>query len=288
MICNIQDVMEINLPDKHRDMVTAYNTEWDDINGQGWEIKNFINLTKDRKTLFDVGSNVGFFSFVFCLNNNVNNIKKSFAFEPNMEGLCSCVDVLNLNEWHDRIRLFPIFLGETNGQKEFLVEEGKTFVVKFDRVSENHKIISRGKRGFIEMRTIDDFSWLVEVGGESELEVVLLYDTDAGEKVRIKTGEFKQTETHDLDTLKIDVEGYEARVLEGAEKTIDKYSPLLFLEIHGHLLKLYNSTTFDVYNILNDYKYKIFDIQMREVKSKEQYAWLFNNKAEIRVICRRD
>jgi len=215
-------------------------------------------------------------------------LKKSFAFEPNMEGLCSCVDVLNLNEWHDRIRLFPIFLGDTNGQKEFLVEEGKTFVVKFDRVSENHKIIHRGKRGFIEMRTIDDFSWLVEMGGEGELEVELLCDTAAGEKVRIKTGEFQQTETHDLDTLKIDVEGYEARVLEGAEKTINKYSPLLFLEIHGHLLKLYNSTTFDVYNILNDYKYKIFDIQMREVKSKEQYAWLFNNKAEIRVICRRD
>ena len=183
MICDIQDIMEINLPDKHKDMVTAYNTEWDEINGQGWEIKNFINLTKDRKTLFDVGSNVGFFSFVFCLNNNDNNIKKSFAFEPNMEGLCACVDVLNLNEWHDRIRLFPIFLGEKNGQKEFLVEEGKTFVVKFDRVSENHKIVSRGKRGFIEMRTIDDFSWLVEMGGEGELEVELLYDTVDGEKV---------------------------------------------------------------------------------------------------------
>jgi len=52
MICDIQNVMEINLPDKHKDMVTAYNTEWDEINGQGWEIKNFINLTKGRKTLF--------------------------------------------------------------------------------------------------------------------------------------------------------------------------------------------------------------------------------------------
>ena len=288
MICDIQDTMKINLPDKHKDMVTAYNTEWDEINGQGWEIKNFIDLTKDRKTLFDVGSNVGFFSFVFCLNNNDNNIKKSFAFEPNMEGLCACVDVLNLNKWHDRIRLFPIFLGEKNCKKEFLVEEAKTYVVRFDRESENHKVVGRGKRGFIEMRTIDDFSWLVEMGGEKELEVELLYDTPAGEKVRIKTGEFQQTETHDLDTLKIDVEGYEYKVLVGAEKTINKYNPLLFLEIHGHLLKLYNSTTFDVYNILNDYKYKIFDIQMKEIKSKEQYAWLFNNKAEIRVICRRD
>ena len=286
MICDIQDTIKINLPDKHKDMVTAYNTEWDDLNGQGWEIKNFISLTKDRKTLFDVGSNVGFFSFVFCLNNNDNNIKKSFAFEPNMEGLCACVDVLNLNEWHDRIRIFPIFLGEKNGQKEFLVEEGKTFVVKFDRVSENHKIVSRGKRGFIEMRTIDDFSWLVEMGGEKELEVELLYDTAAGEKVRIKTGEFQQTETHDLDTLKIDVEGYEYRVLAGAHETIMKYKPLLFLEIHSHLLNLYNNTVFDVYNILKDYKYKIFDIHQKEIKSKEQYTWLLDHQLQARVVCK--
>ena len=33
------------------------------------------------------------------------------------------------------------------------------------------------------MRTIDDFSWLVEMGGEGELEVELLYDTADGEKV---------------------------------------------------------------------------------------------------------
>ena len=288
MICDIQGALKIDLPEKHKDIVTAYNTEWGEINGQGWEIKNFINLTKDRKTLFDVGSNVGFFSFVFCLNNNNNNIKKSFAFEPNMSGSCTCVDVLNLNEWHDRIRLFPIFIGEKNGQKEYLVEGGKTYVVRYDRETESHKIISKGHRSFVDMRTIDDFSWLVEMGGEGELEVELLYETVDGEKEIIKNNEFQQIETHDLDTLKIDVEGYEHKVLVGAEKTIEKYNPLLFLEIHGHLLKLYNSTTFDVYNILNDYKYKIFDIHMKEIKNKEQYTRLFTNKAEVRMVCRRD
>ena len=44
MICDIQGALEIDLPDEHKDIVTAYNTEWDEINGQGWEIKNFINL----------------------------------------------------------------------------------------------------------------------------------------------------------------------------------------------------------------------------------------------------
>ena len=187
MLCNIQELLEIDLPEQHQDMVTAYNTEWDEENGQAWEIKNFIELTKDRKTLFDVGSNVGFFSFVFCLNNNKDNSKQSFAFEPNMQGLCSCVEVLNFNEWHDRIRLFPIFVGDENGQKEFLVEEGKTFVVRFEKESKHHKLVKKGKRGFVEMRTLDDFSWLVEIGGEDELEIELLCDTKEGEKVKLKT-----------------------------------------------------------------------------------------------------
>ncbi|MCW4005060.1 MAG: FkbM family methyltransferase [Candidatus Bathyarchaeota archaeon] len=39
-----------------------------------------------------------------------------------------------------------------------------------------------------------------------------------------------------LDGLKIDVEGAENRVFEGAAKTIDKYSPWCLLEFHGHLL----------------------------------------------------
>ena len=34
MLCNIQEILEINLPEQHQDMVTAYNTEWDEENGQ--------------------------------------------------------------------------------------------------------------------------------------------------------------------------------------------------------------------------------------------------------------
>ena len=50
MLYNIQDVLQINLPEKHKDVVTAYNTEWDINNGQGWELRNFIELTRDRKS----------------------------------------------------------------------------------------------------------------------------------------------------------------------------------------------------------------------------------------------
>ena len=87
--------------------------------------------------------------------------------------------------------------------------------------------------------------------------------------------------------MKIDVEGYEYKVLKGANEAIKKYNPLLFLEIHGHLLKLYNATVMDVYDILQDYKYTIYDIHDKEIKDEEQYNNLFSHKHEVRVVCRR-
>ena len=35
MLYNIQESLQINLPEKHKDIITAYNTEWDFYNGQG-------------------------------------------------------------------------------------------------------------------------------------------------------------------------------------------------------------------------------------------------------------
>ena len=67
MKCNIQDTLEINHPEDLSDHPDVYNIEWDNENGQGWEMKNFIALTKDRNLLLDVGAYVGFFSFVFIV-----------------------------------------------------------------------------------------------------------------------------------------------------------------------------------------------------------------------------
>ena len=79
MLYYILERIQINHPEKHKAIDTAYNTEWDINNGQGWELKNFIELTKDRKSLFDVGGNVGFFSLVFCLNNNSDRLKRAYC-----------------------------------------------------------------------------------------------------------------------------------------------------------------------------------------------------------------
>tara|TARA_Y100000034_G_scaffold120409_1_gene163282 strand:- start:295 stop:1155 length:861 start_codon:yes stop_codon:yes gene_type:complete len=286
MICNIQDILQIDLPDQHKDVVTAYNTEWDKANGQGWELKNFIELTKDRKSLYDVGGNIGFFSLVFCLNNNTDNKKRAYCFEPSPFGLSSCVEILDHNDWFDRIKLFPLFVGDKEGVVEILMEDTKTFVALFEKPDENHGIIDRGGRHTGTMVSLDNFTWLAEMGKEGEQYSLDLIFEDERKEVHHNYAGFK--EDFDIDTIKIDVEGYEHKVLCGAKDTLKKYKPLMFLEIHGHLLKLYNAGIMDVYTILKECEYEIYDIHMNKIEDAKSYVGLFNMTNELRVICKRD
>lgn len=55
-----------------------------------------------------------------------------------------------------------------------------------------------------------------------------------------------------VDLLKIDVDGYEAQALIGAEKLIRDFRPTLFVEIHPHLL-ISNYATSDILNFVQSY-----------------------------------
>ena len=285
MLYSIQDKLKIDLPIRHANKVDAYNEEWDRENGQGWEVKNFIELTKDRKTLYDVGGNVGFFSYVFCLNNNDDKMKMSYCFEPSPEGLTNAVEIINHNDWFDRIKLFPMFIGDKNGVVSILTEESGTFVVRFEKEDPNFQIVKRKEIGG-RIVTLDDFTWIAEMGNEDEEYGLDMIFEDKRERKNKDYPGFKRG--FDLDTLKIDVEGYEQRVLRGAKETITKYRPLIFLEIHSHLLKLYNDSVLGIYDTLNQYGYNIYDVHMEEIKNKQQYESLFGAKNEIRVVCKGD
>ena len=284
MLCNIQGVLEIDVPEQHKDIVTAYNTEWAEANGQGFELQNFIKLTKDRKSLLDVGGNIGFFSQVFCLNNNEDNLKRAYCFEPSPYGLSTCVEILDHNDWFDRIKMFPLFIGDKEDTVEILIEETKTFVALFEKQDKNHGIIDRGGRSRGTMITLDNFVWMAEMGAEEEKYGLDLVFEDNREITNKNYAGFK--EDFNIDTVKIDVEGYEEKVLKGAKEMLKKYKPLMFLEIHGHLLKLYNSSIMGVYSQLMEAEYKIFNIHDQEIKNGKDYINMFKDAQEIRVICR--
>jgi len=64
------------------------------------------------------------------------------------------------------------------------------------------------------------------------------------------------------DFIKIDVEGFELSVLQGARETLSRLKPELFIEIHGQTMELKRKNVAAVVDCLNDFGYR--DIQHLE------------------------
>lgn len=65
-----------------------------------------------------------------------------------------------------------------------------------------------------------------------------------------------------LDAVKIDVEGYEVRVLHGAHQTISKFKPAIVIEFWTPGLKRAEATVDDIADVLGEMGYELF-IPMR-------------------------
>jgi FkbM family methyltransferase len=94
----------------------------------------------------------------------------------------------------------------------------------------------------------------------------------AGEKVKVTIlDKFLQHENISrLDLIKIDVEGFEMNVLLGAEKTISRFHPRMFIEMDDDMLRQQESSAAEVVNWLIQKGYKIHNAETEESVSGEQ------------------
>ena len=78
------------------------------------------------------------------------------------------------------------------------------------------------------------------------------------------------------DLIKIDAEGSEIFILEGAKNILKKYKPDIFLSVHKNHFKALNLTEKNLFKIIKKIGYKIKDCKgnfSRDFNSKEYHLY---------------
>jgi FkbM family methyltransferase len=73
-----------------------------------------------------------------------------------------------------------------------------------------------------------------------------------------------------VDFIKIDVEGYEMHVLRGGEQTINKFKPVMVIEINDHTLKRTGVNRNEIFQWLTDHGYTFRNIYAEQGLEDEQ------------------
>ena len=82
--------------------------------------------------------------------------------------------------------------------------------------------------------------------------------------------------------IKIDVEGYEPEVVDGAIGTLERYHPIISFELHGPILKLRKIDPLEVLNRLSCAGYREFTCEGKIVDERA----ISSSKHNCRLVCR--
>ncbi len=189
----------------------------------------FMKYDFEGKTVFDVGAYVGLVTMFFARTVGQNG--NVFSFEPNPRNYEELIYNVKLNGFSN-ITTMQLGLGEKHEKLKFAVDPTQPARGTFD--TERKEKIIRNRRA-----------------NTCEVEV---YPLD--ELIKVKR-------LPKPDFIKVDVEGLEMDVLLGMSETIKKYSPVLFIEIHGSLKK-------EMILFLKNEGYSIFHIETEHYIDEEQ------------------
>ena len=154
---------------------------------------------KKGMTCLDIGGNIGY--YVLLESKAIGPQGKIIAIEPspiNFECMKQNLSTLKI----ENVESYNIAAGEKDGTANFLIYEdsGNSCMV----IPEGEKSKWPGKLISVPIRKMDSFLEEKKIGK--------------------------------IDFLRMDVEGYEKKVIEGLNATIRKYKPIIYLELHQFIV----------------------------------------------------
>jgi FkbM family methyltransferase len=182
--------------------------------------ESFLNQLHTGDTVFDIGANVG--EITCRIAQRVGKEGNVYSFEPQPQNFARLIRNLALNHYQN-VRPEQLALGSSRGTiimaPRDSLNSGTQRIVEMD---------SPGKESnFILMTTLDDF---------------------------VETNMIER-----LDSLKIDVEGYEPEVLKGAIRTIRHFHPTILIEVVDRFLQERGGSARELLQMLEEEGYQLVD-----------------------------
>lgn len=106
-------------------------------------------------------------------------------------------------------------------------------------------------------KAVGDAPSVVKMFDNNNSSIVSEGGQEAVLEIEVITLDSELTELKRIDFIKIDVEGYELNVLNGAKKIIEKHRPAILVEVHPVYLANYNQHHTDVISFFEKNNYKI-------------------------------
>ena len=178
------------------------------------------NLLSGVQIFIDVGANTGLYCFVAAKHGKPGI--KIYAYEPQVDCVKSLNETIKINDWEGVIDVFGMALSNSRGEKKlFLSGTGTTLN--------------------------NDFN------DNADLPIIMT-------KVDTLDNQILDRSIKKVGFIKIDVEGCEQAVLDGAENTIKRDRPILFIEIADRLegRKYQNHTYAHTLDWIRDKEYLLF------------------------------
>jgi len=154
-------------------------------------------LTKGMHCI-DIGSNIGYYAILE--SSKIGNNGMVWSVEPSPQNFETLSKNIILNQ-RKNIKCYNIAIGSGNGKIDFLISKKSNWSKiknESDHIENGDKIIQ------VDIMTLDSFS--------------------------------EKNEIEKVDLLRMDVEGYERNIIEGSMNFLEKFKPILMIEVHKMII----------------------------------------------------
>lgn len=192
------------------------------------EVAAFLRESESPGMLFDVGANNGLFSLLFC---RLHPLNRAFGYEPSPSFADRAEAIARLNGVEERLRIVRKAVADTEDGRQLLIDEdtGRVQAMQFEGTV----------RG----------GWVGRTWASTTLD---------GEAARLG----------DPSLIKIDVEGYEWEVLQGARHLLERSRPVVLLELHLNFLEERGIPPARVAGLLENCGYELRDLTGQRLSAR--------------------